>query len=385
MEVVTVVTKEDLAGAMGVKLEEVTDAMLTDAQNAAPEVKDSSYRPDADQTSQDTPPAEPVKSAGGDQPPAWKPPETWDKEHFVLKSELDTLDPGVVQADEKHPYHSLVKKILGDPLRDEKHPHHKVVLDARQTATKAIEEARLAKAEAAEASQLRVKVAQYEARQSGDDPESGTFGGLHWDTDTDQVIDGDGNLAQKTKWFDARDAYRQRVTQVEAKAREDKEILAEAERITNQRREKFATEVESFKKKVPEVDLTQVFQRWSPELENGKANPDYRELEIPEAVYLHRVAAAGGIEGYEKSLIDQGRKLEREELVKKGIKIETKPTETLTGADGGGVIPVAGGAERTFTEAEILSMPAEEYKQRLERGEFGTDVLAPPRLIGKNG
>ena len=356
----TTVTKKDLADSLNVEEIQITDDSFNEFKTDYE--KEHGLEPSAPVV---TPPEEPkpevaveVKPETPVETPPESKPEEWvlPEEHrdkYVDASVLKEFDAKAVMADEKHPLHNVVKRIIGgDPLRDESHPFHQQTLENRKATSKAMEELR----------QAQEQIAVMELRDEQTNAKAGIYGGM---TLEDARDDG-----KEVEWNDARDDYRDRLRETKQR------IATEVERGQNENKA-VLSDLEKIKVKYPDADPVRIFNELSTVTVDGDPNPDAKLISPEEGYHVvYKLRKYDNPEAYEKAIHDEGKsegKAEVTDLLKKaGIEFDAKGNLNLPDNVG---LPVPPGAPmkpvNELTPAEIINMSVEERQARINRGDFG--------------
>jgi len=320
----------------------------------------------------DAPPAEPPPA---DSPPAatteWKHPEKWE-DHYYDRKALDELDPHTALADEANPFHKLVKRVYGDPQRDEHHPFHKQASDLRSQMAKAAEEARQERGRRELLEKELTDNLSKPLVDTDNNPDLARFGGIQ---PSDQSETGYSNAKGEDvpfwKYQTAINAY-ERFESERAnsfKSREDRQ-RAERDAFTAGVKE-LDDEYAKVKGKFTDAEPEQLFKQFSPYTRDGAPNPEFKGITAVESYQVSKyLRGEGGIEGAIARAQATAVESFKQELVKKGMRLEDIPAGTsLTNTNTQPIkaVPVV---KTSLTAKEIEDLPDDEYKVRFERGDF---------------
>jgi len=306
------VTKEQIAELWGKKPEEITDEELAE------------IRAEAGKTDNVV-----VESVESDDP--------------VFKlSELREKDPFA----EDYPLRERLIERLKDPINDTSHPNHKLIKDNQIAARSALE----AKAKAeAELQELQITLAEFMADdKSLNDPVNEVYGGLS----RERIRSGVDEDHSEMDWLLAKQKFEktqsigQRISQSRSAG------ISETWRNLD-------TESESLRKTQADADVDSILRRFVPIDRTGKPNADYRPLTFQEGLLVTQIDKQGGFENLKTSLIDEGKKLGRQEVLDVIAKRKTGP---ITNNKGGSTRPLLN-VKLPATEDEFHKLPDEQQQK----------------------
>jgi len=368
-------TKEQLSQQSGISVEEITDNMLKAAQAELPPDAPAPETKPAGTTTEGKPEETPSKA------PEWKDPEGWDQ-HYYKRSDLESLEPDKALADEKHPFHALVKKVYGDPQRDEQHPFHKQTRDLKAEASRKAQEAEDLRRKLEDAERIAAQFASQPLVDDDNNPALGVYGGIKEDYESESgYTDKDGNPVRRADYIRAVNAYDRTENERKQRFNQHKESQSKVLVEIQSAWDGIAAEYDELSKAHPDLKRDEIMTAFMPTLRDGRENPNFKGTTPLDTIYIHQAQAAGGWDKFLSTKMSEAlaaKDAEWKGLIEKaGLQLDAIKAGGALAGNGTQPVNPPVGRKNDYTAEEIERMTPAEREQARKSGAF--DHILPPR------